>query len=185
MCLIFPWKKHVVLFDAVIWREHLGPFLFHVYTPLFYFLIFSCDCCHSFNLHSCSACCPLIPVTVFCFELSPKFSLPLSIPASVSPSSSSHPNITHRLPPPPCLFYSFLSIHPLSARLPPLSPSKGGRGEEKKITTRWLLFAQQCEQLLGQSRDTRAAIALRLGKQTRQEQTHADCKQSPKQTDRC
>lgn len=46
--LDFPSEKHVVLLDAVIWREHLGLFLFHVYNPVFYLFVLLSDGCRSF-----------------------------------------------------------------------------------------------------------------------------------------
>lgn len=47
--LDFPSEKHVVLLDAVIWREHLGLFLFHVYNPVFYLFVLLSDGCRSFS----------------------------------------------------------------------------------------------------------------------------------------
>lgn len=128
-----PKKKHVVLFDAVIQREHLGPFSVSCLHSSVLFLNIFLQLL-SFNLHSCSACCPLIPVTVFCSQLSPKFSLPLSIPASFSPSPSSHPNITQLLFFFPSLVCSS-PFYPSTPCLPGFLRSPRARGGGEKITT--------------------------------------------------
>lgn len=130
--LDFPSEKHVVLLDAVIWREHLRPFLFHVYTPLFYLFVLPCDGCRSL-----SAPAPDDVLQTFARISRRRFpSTRLSLP------TSSHLNITHLLAVFPALFVLLLPtrppIRPQSARLPPtLLLEQGGRGrkENRSATT--------------------------------------------------
>lgn len=154
--LDFPSEKHVVLLDAVIWREHLRPFLFHVYTPLFYLFPVTAA------VHS-----PLLLQTT-CFKLLPGFfSAAFHQPIFPSPPPLILTSLICWLFSPPCLFYFFPPVHPSAPCLPGflrLSPSSRGDGEEKKIAAqRWLSRAND----------------------TRREQTRAYHKQSEKRTNRC
>lgn len=156
--LDFPSEKHVVLLDAVIWREHLRPFLFHVYTPLFYLFVLPCDGCRSLSA----------PASDDVLQTFARISLRRFPSTRLSLPTSSHLNITHLLAVFPALFVLLLPtrppIRPQSARLPPtlLLEQGGGGGEEKKIAAR---------------------RRLSRANETQQEQTHAYRKQSEKRTD--
>lgn len=125
--LDFPSEKHVVLLDAVIWREHLRPFLFHVYTPLFYLFVLPCDGCRSLSA----------PASDDVLQTFARISLRRFPSTRLSLPTSSHLNITHLLAVFPALFVLLLPtrppIRPQSARLPPtLLLEQGGGGRRRK-----------------------------------------------------